>query len=72
MRKAKRILIVRDFRANFQRLTEPVQVIRSRGRVEVLGTWYPAERGADSTIVRYPAEQPDAALAGPERSGKGT
>ena len=68
--KPKRMLIVRDFRANFQNLTEPVQVLRSResdvGPVEILGTWIPA---TDRTPVRYPAEQPD--IAHPERSGEG-
>jgi hypothetical protein len=67
MRKAKRIINVREFRANYRHLTEPVQVIRSRGDIRVLGTWYPAEGGADSTPVRYPASQPD--TNGPERTG---
>jgi hypothetical protein len=56
MRKAKRIMNVRDFRANYRHLTEPVQVIRTRGDIRVLGTWYPAEDVADRTGVRYPAD----------------
>lgn len=63
-------MTVRDFRANFSKLTEPVRVLRSRssagGDVEFLGTWTPS---TDRTPVRYPAEQPD--IAHPERSGKG-
>jgi uncharacterized protein (DUF3084 family) len=65
-RRPRRILTVRDFRANFQKLTEPVQVLRSRGTVEILGTWIP---DTTRTPVRYPAEQPD--IAHPERSGEG-
>jgi len=57
MRKPRRFMIVRDFRANFQRVTEPVQVIRSRGDVRILGTRIPADDGANSTAVRYPASQ---------------
>lgn len=68
MRKPKRLMIVRDFRANFQRLTEPVQVLRSRGDVRILGTWIPADDGADSTAVRYPADQ--SKIEAPERSGE--
>ena len=63
------MMIVRDFRANFQRLTEPVQVLRSRGDVRILGTWYPDVGVTDSTAVRYAAEQIDTET--PERSGKG-
>jgi len=59
------ILTVRDFRARFSTLTEPVQVIRARGKVEILGTWYP-ESVTDSTPVRYPD---DAKASPPERSG---
>jgi len=58
-------MIVREFRATFQSITEPVQVIRSRGKVEVLGSWYPEKRMADPTPVRYAADEP-------ERSGEGT
>lgn len=57
-------MTVRDFRANFQRLTEPVQVLRSRGQVEILGTWTP---DADRTAVRYPASKTDSDT--PERPG---
>lgn len=61
------ILTVRDFRARFSTLTEPVQVIRARGKVEILGTWYPASV-TDSTGVRYPDD--GLASTPPERSGK--
>jgi len=65
-------MIVRDFRASFQKLTEPVQVLRSRsskdGDVEFLGSWYPEKTVTTRTGVRYPAEQVD--NEHPERSGK--
>jgi hypothetical protein len=57
------LMTVRDFRARFSTLTEPVRVIRSRGEVRILGTWTP-ERVATSTGVRYPANGET-----PERSG---
>jgi hypothetical protein len=63
------MMIVRDFRANFQNLAEPVQVLRSRGDVRILGTWYPEERVTNSTAVRYAADQIDSET--PERSGTG-
>lgn len=41
------IMTIRDFRGSFQRLTEPVRVIRARssanGKVEIIGTWIPGE-----------------------------
>lgn len=66
-RRKMPLLTVRDFRARFSKLTEPVQVIRARGNVEILGTWTPAKRVADRTPVRYPDEQAD--TVEPERSG---
>ena len=42
------ILTIRDFRASFQNLTGPVQVIRARasakGKVEIIGTWTPEKK----------------------------
>ena len=38
-----RMITMRDFRAEFAKLTEPVKVIRVRGNVEVIGTWTPAQ-----------------------------
>ena len=60
------LLTVRDFRARFSTLTEPVQVIRARGKVEILGTWTPMNV-TNRTVVRYPDEQVD--TNDPERSG---
>jgi hypothetical protein len=57
---------VREFRATFSKLEEPVEVVRARGNVRILGTYYP-EPVADSTPVRYPAKQPNSEQ--PERSG---
>ena len=38
---------IREFRVSFQKLTEPVRVIRARssaaGRVEIIGTWIPGD-----------------------------
>ena len=65
------LLTVREFRASFSKLHKPVRVIRSRGKVEILGVWTPTRRTdevADSTGVRYPAEKSDS--DSPERSGK--
>lgn len=49
---------VRDFRAHFQQITEPTEVIRARssaqGNVEILGTWIP---NTSRTPVRYADEQ---------------
>jgi hypothetical protein len=44
-RREPRLVTVRQFRNNFQRLDEPVRVIRARGEVEILGTWTPWEKG---------------------------
>ena len=65
------LLTVREFRAQFSKLTHPVRVIRSRGKVEILGLWTPTKRNsevADSTSVRYPPEKSNSSE--PERSGK--
>lgn len=68
MPKSKRLPVktVRDFRAHFQDITEPTEVLRSRssphGKVEILGTWIP---NTDRTGVRY------AEKTHPERSGEG-
>ena len=62
------VLSVREFRATFSRLQEPVEVIRARGPVRVLGTYYPEPQVTDSTPVRYPAKQPNSVQ--PERSGE--
>lgn len=32
---------VRKFRESFQTLTEPVEVVRAKGKMERLGVWYP-------------------------------
>lgn len=69
MKKARRMVIVRDFRANFQKITEPVLVLRSRGDVRILGTWYPNRDVTNSTAVRYAPDQSD--IETPERSGAG-
>jgi hypothetical protein len=61
------LLSVRQFRATFSKLEEPVQVARLQSPVQILGTYYP-ESVADSTPVRYPAKQPNSAH--PERSGE--
>lgn len=66
-RRKMPLLTVRDFRARFSTLTEPVQVIRARGNVEILGTWTPTKRVTDRTGVRYPDEKAD--NEHPERSG---
>lgn len=35
---------VREFRAAFSSLDHPVTVVRTRGKMEILGTWTPAPR----------------------------
>jgi hypothetical protein len=35
---------MRDFRNNFQRIDEPVKVVRARGDIEVIGTWTPVKK----------------------------
>lgn len=65
------LMTVREFRARFSRLTQPVRVIRSRGKVEILGLWTPTKRTSDvagRTGVRYADEQSD--KGSPERSGR--
>ena len=42
--RAKRMVTMREFRNSFEKLDEPVQVVRARGKIEVLGTWTPAKR----------------------------
>lgn len=39
-----RMITMREFRNTFQKLTEPVRVIRARGEIEVVGTWTPVKR----------------------------
>lgn len=39
-----RMITMREFRSTFQKLEEPVKVIRARGEVEIVGTWTPARR----------------------------
>lgn len=41
-----RMIGVREFRNNFQKLDEPVKVVRARGEIEVLGTWTPKKKDA--------------------------
>lgn len=36
------MITMREFRNTFQKLAEPVKVIRTRGEIEVVGTWTPA------------------------------
>lgn len=38
-----RMITMRDFRANFSKLREPVKVVRARGAIEVIGTWTPVK-----------------------------
>ena len=68
--KVDELMTVREFRAVFSRLRRPVKVIRSRGKVEILGTWIPEDHtqgGAASTPVRYPPDEPH--IESPERTG---
>lgn len=48
-RKERRMIGVREFRDTFPTLTEEVDVVRSRGQIEVLGRWTPSPR-------RHPAK----------------
>jgi hypothetical protein len=41
-----RMVTMKEFRETFPNLKEPVQVIRVRGNVEILGTWVPKQNGA--------------------------
>jgi hypothetical protein len=40
---------VREFRDTFPTITETVRVIRSRGTIEIIGTWTPNPRRSDIT-----------------------
>jgi hypothetical protein len=51
-RREPRLVTVRQFRNNFQRLDEPVRVIRARGEVEILGTWTPWEKEENGSSLR--------------------
>ena len=39
-----RMITMREFRNTFQKLEEPVRVVRARGEIEVIGTWTPTKR----------------------------
>lgn len=39
-----RMITMRDFRANFSKLKDPVKVVRARGEIEVIGTWTPVRK----------------------------
>lgn len=39
-----KMINMREFRNTFQKIDEPVRVVRTRGEVEVIGTWTPAKR----------------------------
>jgi hypothetical protein len=41
------MVTMREFRNNFQKLGEPVRVIRARGEIEIIGTWTPAKKKAN-------------------------
>lgn len=38
-----RMITMREFRNNFQKIEEPVRVVRARGAIEVIGYWTPVE-----------------------------
>lgn len=44
-----RMITMREFRNNFAAITEPVRVLRSRGNIEVIGTWTPEKPRPAST-----------------------
>jgi hypothetical protein len=44
-----KMVTMRDFRNNFQRMEEPVRVVRARGEIEVIGTWTPAKKKPNGT-----------------------
>lgn len=37
-----RMMTMREFRSTFANLDERVQVVRTKGNIEILGTWTPA------------------------------
>lgn len=39
-----RMITMREFRNTFQKLEEPVKVVRARGEIEVIGTWTPTKK----------------------------
>ena len=45
--KQMRMITMREFRESFQKLAEPVKVVRARGTIEIVGTWTPAKPKKD-------------------------
>lgn len=39
-----KMVTMREFRNSFQKIQEPVRVVRARGEIEVIGTWTPAKK----------------------------
>jgi hypothetical protein len=38
------MITMREFRNTFQKLVEPVRVVRARGEIEIVGTWTPSKQ----------------------------
>jgi len=45
-----RMITMREFRNTFQKIAEPVRVIRARGEIQVIGTWTPVKERNDKEV----------------------
>jgi len=45
-----RMITMREFRNTFQKIAEPVLVIRARGEIQVIGTWTPVKERNDKEV----------------------